>query len=282
MRAYNRMEIEELIAISSEIGNAIRSCISGSPDYGEIVETRERDVTRRIDMVAERALEESLRRRDKCARIISEELGDHVYPAGGEPQFTLIFDPVDGSTNATLDIPLFCTSIAYSPLVKRVTFNDIQASVVETIQGRRYYAVRGGNAFVDGTRLPRAVKGKTKRVLSIYTYGADRIPSGLLQFEREAKHIVVRVLGSIAMEICLVAEGAIDGLIDVRGMVRGYDIAAASLILEEAGGIITDLQGEELGREVLGKLGGGGISCIAVLDRRKYYGRILKLVQDNG
>ena len=279
---YDRMDIEELIAISSEIGNAIRSCISGSPDYGEIVETRERDVTRRIDMVAERALEESLRRRDKCARIISEELGDHVYPAGGEPQFTLIFDPVDGSTNATLDIPLFCTSIAYSPLVKRVTFNDIQASVVETIQGRRYYAVRGGNAFVDGTRLPRAVKGKTKRVLSIYTYGADRIPSRLLQFEREAKHIVVRVLGSIAMEICLVAEGAIDGLIDVRGMVRGYDIAAASLILEEAGGIITDLQGEELGREELGKLEGGGISCIAVLDRTKYYERILKLVEDNG
>ena len=276
------MDIEELIAISSEIGNAIRSCISGSPDYGDVIERRERDVTRRIDMVAERALEESLRRRDRCARIISEELGDHVYPAGGEPQFTLIFDPIDGSTNATLGIPLFCTSIAYSPHVERVTFDDIQASVVETIQGRRYYATRGGNAFVDGTRLPRAVRGKTKRVLSIYTYGADRIPSGLLQFEREAKHVVVRVLGSIAMEICLVAEGAIDGLIDVRGMIRGYDIAAASLILEEAGGIITDLQGEELGREELGKLGGGGISCIAVLDRRKYYERILKLVKDSG
>ena len=76
------MEIGELLAISSEIGNAIRSCISGTRDYGDVIERRERDVTRRIDMVAERALEESLRRKDRCARIISEELATMCIQQG--------------------------------------------------------------------------------------------------------------------------------------------------------------------------------------------------------
>ncbi|MHC1599745.1 MAG: inositol monophosphatase family protein [Candidatus Methanospirareceae archaeon] len=244
------MEIEELLDISSELRESIRTYISETADYGEIIVKRERDVTRKTDMFAENALEKALNSRDLCARIISEELGDHVYPKGGEPEFTLIFDPIDGSTNATLGIPFFCSSIAYSPNVKHVTFDDVQASVVATIYGKTYYAVKGERAWVDGTLLPREIRGKTKRAFSIYTYGADSIPESLMQFQKGAKNVIVRVLGSIAAEICLVAEGALDAVIDVRDLVNGYDIAGASLILKEAGGRITDLKGNEFATEM--------------------------------
>ncbi|MHC1610023.1 MAG: inositol monophosphatase family protein [Candidatus Methanospirareceae archaeon] len=243
------MEIEDLLEISTEIRDSIRTYISESGDHGAVLKRRERDVTRKIDLFAEEALENALQSRDLCARIISEELGDHVYPERGEPEFTLIFDPIDGSTNATLGIPFFCTSIAYSPNVEHVTFHDIQASVVATIYGKTYYAVKGGYAWVNGTQLPRTVKGKTKRTFSIYTYGADSIPEAMVQFLKE-KSMVIRVLGSIALELCLVVEGALDGVMDVRNLVNGYDIAGASLILKEAGGIITDLKGKEFGTEV--------------------------------
>ncbi len=267
-----------MLDISSEISVAIRDCIADTADYGDVLAERARDVTRRIDMVGERALEESLRARGWCARIISEEQGDHTYPEDGEPQFTLVFDPVDGSTNAILGIPVFCTSIAYSPRVDAVTFRDISAGVVETFNGRRYYAEKGGSAFVGGVKLPREVRGKTKRVLSIYTYGAERIPAGLLQYEQEAKHVVVRLLGSIATEICLVAEGVMDALIDVRGLISGYDIAAASLILKEAGGIMTDLNGVDLmnKRVDLGRM--SNLTCIAALDRN-YYKTMLDILR---
>lgn len=261
------MGIEELLEISSEIRDSIRTYISGTEDYGEVIVKRERDVTRKIDMFAEKALEKSLRSRDLCARIISEELGDHVFPKGGEPKFTLIFDPIDGSTNAILGIPFFCSSIAYSPEIDHVTFDDIQASVVATIYGKTYYAVKGENAFVDAKKLPRTVKGKTKRALSIYTYGADLIPEGLIQFQKEAKNVIVRVLGSIAAELCLVAEGVIDAVIDVRGLISGYDIAGAALIIKEAGGVITDIRGKELEDEVGKTL---GISLIAALEPEMY------------
>jgi len=261
------MEIEELLEISSELRDSVRTYISETADYGEIIVRRERDVTRKIDMFAEKALEKSLRSRDLCARIISEELGDHVFPKGDDPKFTLIFDPIDGSTNAILGIPFFCSSIAYSPKVDYITFDDIQASVVATIYGKTFYAVKSENAFFDGKKLPRKVKGKTKQILSIYTYGADSIPESLIQFQKEAKNVIVRVLGSIAAEICLVAEGVIDVVIDVRGLISGYDIAGAALILKEAGGIVTDLRGKELKSEV-GKT--QNISLIAALEPEMY------------
>jgi fructose-1,6-bisphosphatase/inositol monophosphatase family enzyme len=268
------MEIKELLEIASEIRDSIRVCLSETADYGEIMVRRERDVTRKIDMFAEKALEKSLRSRNLCARIISEELGDHIFPKGGEPEFTLIFDPIDGSTNAILGIPFFCSSIAYSPKVDHVTFEGVQASVVATIYGKTYYAVKGGNALVDGKKLPRAVKGKTKRVLSIYTYGADSIPESLIQFQKGAKNVIVRVLGSIAMEICLVAEGALDAVIDVRDLINGYDIAGASLILKEAGGRITDLKGNEFATEVRNTQ---NISLIAAL-KPDIYTEMLEIV----
>ncbi len=244
------MDIEELLEIALEIRDSIRTYISETEDHGAVIKIRAQDVTRKIDLFAEEALENALHSRDRCARIISEELGDHVYPKGGDPEFTLIFDPIDGSTNATLGIPFFCSSIAYSPNVEHVTFEDVQASVVATIYGKTYYAVKGERAWVDGTLLPREIRGKTKRAFSIYTYGADSIPDAMLQFQKGTRKMVIRVLGSIAMEICLVAEGALDAVIDVRDLVNGYDIAGASLILKEAGGIITDLKGKEFGTEV--------------------------------
>ena len=244
------MEISDLLNIASEIRVAVQAYLAETPDHGMVLKIRERDVTRKIDLFAERALENALLSRGLCARIISEELGDRVYPEGGEPAFTLIFDPIDGSTNAALGIPLFCTSLAYAPTVEHVTFSEITASVVATIYGKTYYAVKGGHAWVDGTRLPATMTGKTKRVFSIYTYGADSIPEAVLGFQKGAKDMVIRVLGSIALELCLVAEGAIDAVVDIRDLINGYDIAGAALILHEAGGVLTNLQGEEFATEV--------------------------------
>ncbi|MHC1635292.1 MAG: inositol monophosphatase family protein [Candidatus Methanospirareceae archaeon] len=258
-----KMSVEELLKLSSEIRDSIKTYIFENEDYGDIIDNRERDVTRKVDFFAEKTLEEALKRRNLCARIISEELGDHIFPKGCNPEFTLIFDPIDGSTNATLGIPFFCSSIAYSPKVERVTFDDLQASVVSTIYGKTYYAAKGKKAYVDGKELPQKIKGKNKRVFSVYTYGTDSmpIPADLLKLQN--KDIIVRVLGSIAVELCLVAEGVLDAVIDIRNIINGYDIAGSVLILKEAGGIITDLKGADLTEEV-GKM--ESISFVATLE----------------
>ena len=261
------MEINELLALATEIRTAIQGYLAETTDYGEVLKRRPQDVTRKIDLLAEEAMHRAIQRREYCARIISEELGDHIYPEGGEPEFTLIFDPIDGSSNVVMGIPIFCSSIAYSPNVEHVRFDDIQASVVAAIYGKTYYAVRGGNAWIDGTQLPRTIQGKTKRAFSVYTYGATSIPEAVLAFLMSNGDKVIRVLGSVALELCMVAEGVIDGFLDVRGLINGYDIAGAALILQEAGGTLTDLEGRALDTEAgLAH----NISLIAALEDERY------------
>ena len=81
-------------------------------------------------------------------------------------------------------------------------------------------------------------------------YGSNARGDTLDLTGADNKDVIVRVLGSIAIELCLVAEGVMDAVIDVRNKINGYDIAGAYLILEEAKGRITDLSGKKLEKEI--------------------------------
>jgi len=84
-------------------------------------------------MAAENALDTALLARGLSARIISEELGDRVV--GNHPDFMLVVDPIDGSTNATCGISFFCTSLAYTDKTEIATFDDISMAVICDING---------------------------------------------------------------------------------------------------------------------------------------------------
>ncbi|MCZ7394993.1 MAG: inositol monophosphatase family protein [Candidatus Methanoperedens sp.] len=240
------MKIETLVEIGLEIRDVISSFIREHVDYGEMIAQRPKDITRKMDMAAERALDEALLTRGLSARIISEELGDRIV--GKRPDFMLIFDPIDGSTNATCGIPFFCTSLAYTEKTDIATFDDIKMSVICDIQGNIYCAEKGKGAFLNGKLVESKKPGtRPKPVVSVYSYGVPRVPAGLIELE---KSIIMRALGSIALDMCYAADGTLDGVIDTRGLVSGYDIMASSLILKEAGGFLTDLEGNNLNNDV--------------------------------
>ncbi|MDP2766877.1 MAG: inositol monophosphatase family protein, partial [Candidatus Methanoperedens sp.] len=97
------MKIKTLVDIGAQIRDSICSFIKENVDYGEMCVQRPKDITRKMDMAAEHALDNALLSRGLSARIISEELGDRTV--GERPDFMLVFDPIDGSTNATCGIP---------------------------------------------------------------------------------------------------------------------------------------------------------------------------------
>lgn len=240
------MEIETLVEIGTEIRDTVCSYIRENVDYGEMIVQRPKDITRKMDMAAEHALDDALHRRGLSARIISEELGDRTI--GKRPGFMLVFDPIDGSTNATCGIPFFCTSLAYTEKTDIATFEDISMAVICDIQGNTYCAERGKGAFFNGKRITDKKRGtRLKPVVSVYSYGVPAVPPGLIELE---KSIIVRALGSIALDMCYVADGTLDGVIDTRGLVSGYDIMASALVLKEAGGVLTDLRGETIANDV--------------------------------
>lgn len=240
------MEIETLIEIGLEIRDIIGSFIRDNADYGELVARRPKDITRKMDMAAETALDMALLARRLSARIISEELGDRIV--GKHPDFMLVFDPIDGSTNATCGIPFFCTSLAYSEKTDTAAFDDISMAVICDISGNTYCAEKGKGAFLNGKPIGVKLRGAMpKPVISVYSYGVPDVPKGLIELE---KSIIVRALGSIALDMCFVADGSLDGIIDTRGLVSGYDIMASALILKETGGFLTDLESRMLSGDV--------------------------------
>ena len=240
------MEINTLISIGNEIKDIIGSFIKENVDYGEMVIQRPRDITRKMDLAAEHALDTALLDRGLSARIISEELGDRIV--GERPDFMIIFDPIDGSTNATCGIPFFCTSLAYTERMELATFDDITMAVICDIQGNIYCAEKGKGAFLNGNQITNKKRGtRLKPVISTYSYGVPGVPAGLIELE---KSIIVRALGSIALDMCFVADGTLDGIIDTRELVSGYDIMASALILNEAGGSLTDLKGNIISGDV--------------------------------
>ncbi|MCX9074769.1 MAG: hypothetical protein OIN88_08950 [Candidatus Methanoperedens sp.] len=256
MKTEDPFDIGELIDIGIEIRNRIKHVIKNNPKYAEKVNpprpkhSQETNPVRRMDYEAEKALINSLINRNLSARIISEELGDHTV--GNHPDFLLVFDPIDGSTNAACGIPFYCTSLAYTEKIESATFNDISMAVICDIQGNTYHAERDKGAFFNGVEISKiASKRCTKsEILSVFSYGVPEIPKGLIELFKKKK---ARTFGSIALEICLVARGTFDGVIDTRRDLSGYDIAASALILQEAGGFLTDLRGDNLSNNVQDK-----------------------------
>ena len=242
------MKIETLVEIGVEIRDVISSFIEKNEDYGEMLVQRPKDITRKMDMAAENALDAALLTRGLCARIISEELGDRIVGKGKHPEFMLVVDPIDGSTNATCGIPFFCTSLAYTDKTEIATFDDISMAVICDINGNTYRAEKGKGAYLNEKQLAGKKRGtRPKPVVSVYSYGVPYVPEGLIELERS---IIVRALGSIALDMCFVADGTLDGLIDTRGLVSGYDIMASALILKESAGLLTDLKGKNLADNV--------------------------------
>lgn len=206
-----------------------------------------KDLVFRFDLVAEDLLEQLLLEKGYCLKLLSEERGERIL-GRGEPIGYLVADPLDGSLNFSRGIPFYCSSLAYSSKLQP-KMQDLELGVIITPHSS-YHAIKGRGWYADGT--PGITQRHGPRKLFSY-YGYQPIQ---LKLDWAA-----RSLGSIAYELCLLAQGKLDGVIDLRGWLRGFDIAAAQLILAQAGGILTDLEGNPI-QEV----GSPSIQIVAAMD----------------
>jgi len=202
------------------------------------------DVRKQIDLVAENALFKTLQEHSVSCTVISEEAG--VKQIGANPsQFYVTADPVDGTTNAVRGVPFIDISMAVSkkPLLDAVE----TALVTDVLRDITYTAEKGGGTYrneerikpSDTTTLEEALVG-----VDFSTFKARQVVNRLIRILEKTRHL--RHLGANALELCYVADGTTDAFIDIRGKLRVTDIAAAHLILLEAGGIITTPRGEQL------------------------------------
>jgi myo-inositol-1(or 4)-monophosphatase len=205
------------------------------------------DIMKRIDLIAEKTLIETIEKEGFSCTLISEETG--VREIGDDPaDFYVTTDPIDGTTNATRGIPFMATSLAVS---KKPYLNQIETALITDLYHNvTYTAKRDKGAYRNGARMrPSELQSLNEAIIGIdFTHKAWEIASRLRFMLEKTKHL--RHLGANSLELCYVADGTTDGFIDIRGKLRTTDVAAAYLILKEAGGTITTLEGKELNAEL--------------------------------
>ena len=170
--------------------------------------------------------------------ILSEEVGEIVQ----DSSYKWIIDPIDGTVNFAHSIPLCCVSIG-------VEYNGemVLASVYNPIMNELFFAEKGKGATLNDKQIRVSKKQNVLNACLVtgFPYTYLDMPNGPLQiFEKLIrKGIPVRRLGSAATDLCWVAAGRFDGFYEHK--LQAWDSAGGYLIVEEAGGKVTDFKGDK-------------------------------------
>ncbi len=180
------------------------------------------DETTAIDAAAERVI--LARFKDEDVRIVSEEVGSY-----GDGRWTVVVDPIDGSLNAKRGIPFFSISIA---VADGSTMDDVVFGYVFDFGTREEWtATRGGGALLNGRALTQLPKDELE-ILSFEATTTSYVAENAASFDGLAHRL--RVMGSLAITLCHLAAGRLDGVVSLKSA-RSVDIAAAQLLVRERG-----------------------------------------------
>src|SRR5438309_2537236 len=238
-----------------------------------------RDVVTDVDFRSEELVISEIRRRFPGDAIVAEESGSHSgrAPAGGaavggaavKAERTWVIDPLDGTVNYANGIPFYCVSIG---LV--ADGQPVVGVVLDPARGDCYQAAADGPARLNG----ETVEASIKESLGDYVVSMAIIGRGGIWRERRiARSIrITRRMGSSALALAYVASGRFDALVQNGGLSL-WDVAAAGLIAERSGAVVSDLVGGpwwSMGRH------SATISIVAA--PQPQHGQLLDLIQQVG
>ncbi len=213
----------------------------GSQELDLLTVTRKgpNDFVSEVDKAAETVIIDILLGAYPGHGILAEESGREHGAKSSE--FTWIIDPLDGTTNFLHGLPVYCVSIA-------LAYRDVvqQAVVYDPTRNDLFFASRGRGAFLNDKRLRVAKRIRLADAL-IGTGFPFRRGDNLQRYLKLLETVMqacagVRRPGSAALDLCYVAAGWYDGFFETG--LNAWDVAAGSLILTEAGGLIGNFTGD--------------------------------------
>jgi myo-inositol-1(or 4)-monophosphatase len=231
--------VKDVIAVAREAamkaGKILRANIGGTR---QITYKGDINLVTEMDMRSEREVVRTLLAAFPQHGIVAEEETDIRNDSG----FTWIIDPLDGTTNYAHGYPCFSVSVALEQE------GTIMAGVVyDPMREELFSAQKGQGAFLNGEKISVSAIDTLMKSLLATGFPYDRKVSvmnnmnyfhDLLMASQE-----VRRDGSAALDLCSVASGRFDGFWELK--LKPWDVAAGSLIVTEAGGMVTDLSGKK-------------------------------------
>ena len=239
------------IDVALEAGKKIKE----ASELVKQIETKENsaDLVTKTDKAVEDYVFSRLKGRFPSHTLIGEEsaLLGTINQLGMEP--TWIVDPIDGTTNFVHGFPFFCVSIGLA-----IEGGPVVGVVYNPILGQLYYASKGDGSFLKQGSIETILSSKAQRLgnnaqelpqrlsqaLLSTEYGAAKTNDYLLpKIEMIQTFLAepiagrgVRSVGSAALSMCLIAQGAVD--VYYEQGVHAWDVCAGAIIVEEAGGIV--------------------------------------------
>lgn len=197
------------------------------------------DFVTEVDKAAEAAIVEVLREAYPGHGILAEESGQSA--GAGQSEFQWIIDPLDGTTNFIHGLPQYAISIA---LARRGVVE--QAVVFDPNRNELFTATKGSGAFLNDRRIRVSKRTKLQDALvgTGFPYRMfDHVDTYLAVFkELTEKTAGLRRPGSAALDLCYVGCGRYDGFWEFG--LAPWDMAAGALVISEAGGLVSDLNGD--------------------------------------
>jgi myo-inositol-1(or 4)-monophosphatase len=263
------MEYEAVLKVAvaaARDATAVHRAGLGRVGQEEWAEKGLHDFVSRVDREAEARILERIQQSFPDHRFLAEEEATADPPQAGPmtgstdaasarlaaakqlPGWFWVIDPLDGTTNFLHGYPMYSASVA--------ALHDGRlavAAVVHGVTGEAWTAVRGGGAFLNGRRIHVSSTERLGNALigTGFPFRAlELLPSYLVQFDQVVRHAAgVRRAGSAALDLCHVASGYFDGFWELS--LAPWDVAAGALIVREAGGLVTRVEGNDDG-DVLG------------------------------
>ncbi|MBT8386720.1 MAG: inositol monophosphatase [Ignavibacteria bacterium] len=228
--------IDDLINIAKEAGSVIKEGFV--KDVNIEYKTSDNNLVTEIDKASEKLITDFIRKKYPSHSIIAEE-------GGGEKKdsdYLWVIDPLDGTTNFAHGLPIFSVSIGLQK--NRVTIAGV---VYDVMRDNIFSAELGAGAFAESEKITVSKNDYLGHSMlgTGFPYNKKENPDKLFErfiaLTKTARG--VRRLGSAAIDFCYLASGVFDGFWEVH--LHPWDICAGKLIVEEAGGLVTDFDGNK-------------------------------------
>ena len=230
------MEVVEILKeVSKRIYDNVKNLAGTDDAAGTFGRGAGGDISRNIDIVAEKTVLDYLKEINFECIVLGEECGR--VDLSNNPKGFLVMDAIDGSANAVRGVPFFCSSLAFATENKLSSITD--GVITNLTTGEMYWASKGKGAFLNENKIQVHKKEPIYKIVGVNTSGAsmDLMKKLWPLFEQ---HNHTRHFGANALEMALFSQGLMDVFIDLRDKIRIQDIAAGYLLVKEAGGLLLD------------------------------------------
>lgn len=229
--------LNKVINIAKEAGQLIKE--NFRTNFEVEFKTSETNLVTAIDKLSEKMIIDYIKKDFPDHKVLAEESGGEMNSDG----YTWVIDPIDGTNNFAHGLPIFCVSIGVQK-----SGETLYGVVYDVMRDVVYHAEKGSGAYSNARKMKVSendIMGRSLLVTGFPYEVANKDPERIIKIFKGfmLSSRGVRRLGSAAIDMCYVADGIFDGYWE--SFLYPWDMCAGKLLIEEAGGSVTDFKGDK-------------------------------------